>query len=96
MVDTVYQPPAAMRPQKASWQKEMRNAPRRSGKQQQKWRAGMVTSRREEWLWLKGKGMSGTQRRYGLYLRLSLGELRSSPVQAASAGKLLIGLITEA
>lgn len=49
-----------------------------------------------EGLWLKGKGMSGTQRRYGLYLSISLGELRSSPVQAASAGKLLIGLITEA
>ena len=42
MVDTVYQPPAAMSPQRASWQKEMSNAPRRSGKQQKKWRAGMV------------------------------------------------------
>jgi hypothetical protein len=54
MVEKVYQPPAAMSPQRTSWQKEMRNAPRRSGKQQKKWRAGMSKNRREDWLWLKG------------------------------------------
>jgi hypothetical protein len=45
MVDTVYQPPAAMSPQRASWQKEISNAPRRNGKQQKKWRAGMMKRR---------------------------------------------------
>ena len=41
MVDTANQPAAAMSPPKRSWQKEMRNAPRRNGRQQRKWRAGM-------------------------------------------------------